>query len=120
MNEQTIIILPDKEEIINRLKKVEMGVYNYMTEQFYPLIAQEGGRKLIARDVVIMLTIKIHYFVQSCGYLPMMEGVLHMYVPQFIDALIDDKDVADQAKHLHQEAIDAANKGGYFINVNDN
>lgn len=105
-----VVTLPSAEEIMNRLKKVEMGANDYMAERFYPLIAQEAGRELVAQGVVMMLTLKIHDFMSS-GYPPIMTGILHMYVPQLIDALVDDKDVAEEAKRFHQKVMDATRKG---------
>jgi len=60
-----VVILPSAEEIVKRLS----SVYNdaYMKERFYPLIAQETGRELVASGVVMMFTLKIHDFVNS-GY----------------------------------------------------
>jgi hypothetical protein len=104
-----VVILPNAEEIMNRLKKVNMGANDYMMERFYPLIAQEAGRELVAQGVVMMLTLKIYDFMQS-GYPPSMEGILHMYVPQLIDALVDDKEVAQEAKSFHKEAMNATRK----------
>ena len=112
MNEKAsrqIITLPSAEEIMRRLKKVEkMGARDYMAERFYPLIAQEAGLELVAQGVVMMLTLKIDDFISSGGYSPFMTGILHRYVPRLIDALVDDKDVAKEAKRFHQEAMDAA------------
>lgn len=105
-----VVTLPSAEEIMSRLSKVEMGANDYMAERFYPLIAHEAGRELVAQGVVMMLTLKIHDFMSS-GYPPVMTGILHMYVPQLIDALVDDKDVAEEAKRFHQEAMDATRKG---------
>lgn len=111
MSEQDkVVTLPSAEEIMSRLNKVEMGASDYMAKRFYPLIAQEAGRELVAQGVVMMLTLKIHDFVSS-GYPPVMSGILHMYVPQLIDALVDDKDVAEEAKRFHQEAMEATRKG---------
>lgn len=104
MPEKTIK-LPSSEEIMKRLE----SVYNeaYMVERFYPLIAQEAGRQLNAQGVVMMFTLKIHDFVAS-GYPPVMSNVLHGWVPLWVDALVDDKVVAEAAKRFHQEAINAA------------
>jgi len=104
-----VVTLPDEQEIMERLKKMEMGANDYMAERFYPLIAQEAGRELVAQGVVLMLTLKIHDFLSS-GYPSVMTGLLHMYVPQLIDALVDDKDVAEEAKRFHQEAMNATRK----------
>jgi len=103
-----VITLPDAKEIMNRLTKAYDDAY--MAERFYPLIAQEAGHELVAKGIVMMLTLKIHDFVAS-GYPPVMTGILHMYVPQFIDALVDDKDVAEESKRFHKEAMDSTRKG---------
>lgn len=102
--------MPTTEELMRRLSQVDMGANDYMREQFYPLIASEGGCELVAAGLVTMLTLKINDFVRS-GYPPAMEEILHMYVPQIIDAIVDDPEVAKEAKRLHQETMDATRKG---------
>ena len=104
-----VFTLPDVQEIMKRLQSLDMGANEYMAERFYPLIAQEAGRELVAQGIVMMLTLKIYDFTAS-GYPPVMSNILHMYVPQFIDALVDDKEVAEEAKRFHQEAMDATRK----------
>lgn len=61
----------------------------------------------MAQGVVMMFSLKIHDFVKS-GYPESMTGILHMWVPAWIDALIDDKEVAEEAKQFHQEAVEAS------------
>jgi len=100
------ITLPGAQEIMDRLRKLDMGANDYMAEKFYPLIAAEAEHELLAQGVVMMLAIKIHEFVDS-GYPAFMETILHMYVPQIIDVLVDDQEVAEEAKRFHQAAIDA-------------
>lgn len=103
-----VVTLPGAQEIIERLKKVSDDPY--MAEKFYPMIAEEARRELVAQGIVMMLTLKIYDFVAS-GYPEVMANLLHMYVPRYIDALVDDKEVAEAAKRFHQEAIDATRKG---------
>jgi hypothetical protein len=99
-----VVTLPSSKEIMERLQKVDMGANDYMSERFYPLIAREGGHELVAQGVVMMLTLKIYDFMKDGGYPPMMESILHLHVPRLIDALIDDKEVATEAKKFHKEA----------------
>ena len=99
-----VVTLPSAEEIISRLRKVNDD--DYMTERFYSKIAQEAGRELVAPGIVLMFTLKIHDFVES-GYPEVMASLLHMYVPHYIDALVDDPEVAEAAKAFHQEAVSA-------------
>ncbi len=103
------VVLPSAQEIMQRLAKVDMGANAYMAERFYPSIAKEGGRQLVASGIVLMLSLKVHDFVAS-GYPPMMEGIMQMYVPKFIDVLVDDMEVAEEARRFHQEAMDAVGK----------
>lgn len=107
---EKVVTLPNAQEIVKRLQSLDVGANDYMAERFYPLIAQEAGRELVAQGIVMMLTLKIYDFTAS-GYPPVMSNILHMYVPQFIDALVDDKEVAEAAKAFHQQAMDATRKG---------
>lgn len=101
MSEDQTIILPSSEEIVERLKQVLDD--EYMAQKFYPLIAQYGGEQKVAMGVVMMLVLAIEDFMQS-GYPAAMRGILYMDVPRFIDALIDDKEVAEEAK-MHWQNI---------------
>ena len=96
-----VVVMPSSEEILKRLR----SVYNddYMAERFYPLIAQSAGRQLVGEGVVMMLTLAIADFVRQ-GYPPQMEAILMMYAPMYIDALVDDKEVAKTAKRFLKEA----------------
>ncbi|MEE8131837.1 MAG: hypothetical protein V3T98_02225 [Candidatus Paceibacterota bacterium] len=98
------IKLPSAEEIIKRLKNVYDN--DHVAERFYPMIAKEAKKQLVAEGVTMMFTLKIHDFVASGYRYPgVIEDILHMYVPSFIDAIIDDKEVAEAAKVFHQEAL---------------
>lgn len=99
--------LPTAAEIVERLKKANDDAY--LVETFYPTIAKEAGRELIAEGIVMMFTLKIYDYQQS-GYRPVIGSILQMQVPRFIDALVDDKEVAEAAKAFHQEAVDATHK----------
>jgi hypothetical protein len=105
--QEPFIVLPEAEEIMRRLKTVNDDAY--MASTFYPLIAQAAGHELIAEGVVMMLTFKIHDYV-SAGYPPLIGNLLHAVVPRYIDALVDNKEIAEKAKRFHQEAIDEVKK----------
>ncbi|MFH1896517.1 MAG: hypothetical protein ABH814_03570 [bacterium] len=53
----------------------------------------------------MMFALAIHDYTQ--GMSPMMAGLVFMYVPAFIDALIDDEGVAGAAKEMAEEALNA-------------
>lgn len=106
--ERKTVVLPSADEMLKRIKAIHDD--DYMIERFYkPHLLPKAGRELVAEGVVLMLTLAIHDFASS-GYPAMIVGILHGYVPLWIDALVDDKDVAEAAKALHQEAIDATKK----------
>lgn len=88
------VVLPKQEEILERLRQVDND--DCLVERFYPLIAEEAGCELVAEGVAMMLTLKVHDFAES--YPPPMGAFLSLYVPRFIDALVDDKEVAEDAK----------------------
>ena len=99
-----VVTLPKAGEIIDRLKTVDDDAY--MAEKFYTMVANEAGRELVAQGVVLMFTLKIHDFVASGDYPPVIGTLLHLNVARYIDALVDDKEVAEEAKRFHQEAMD--------------
>ena len=103
-----VVTLPNAAEIMERLN----GVYDdaYVAERFYSLIAHEAGHELVSHGIVMMFALKIHDFVQL-GYPPFVADLLHMYVPWFIDALVDDSEVAQAAKQIHQDVIDESRTG---------
>jgi hypothetical protein len=108
MSESKAIKLPSASEIMERLSRVDNDPF--MTNRFYSSIASEAGRKLVARELVKMLTQKIQDFassVSSGSYSLVLVYLLLMKVPSYIDALVDDQEVADEAKRFHQEVMDA-------------
>jgi len=103
-----VITLPNANEMMKRLRSVcdDGG----MDERFYKAhLLPNAGRELVAEGIVLMLTLSIYDFISS-GYPRIMESILHGYVPMWIDALVDDKEVAGAAKAFHQEAIDGTKK----------
>lgn len=103
MFESDTIILPDKEEILSRLNNIAPDPY--LDERFYPLIAQSAGLELVAEGIVMMFGLKIYDFMHSGGqYPPIIEFTLSQLVPRFIDALIDNKTVAERAKAIWETA----------------
>jgi|GEM_PF-2271875 len=98
------VTLPSEEEIMARLQELDLGENDYMAEEFYPTIGKEAGRELNAWDIVEMFAEKIHNFVSSRRS-PMIIGILHTHVPQFIDALVDDEEIARLAKNIHKELM---------------
>ena len=99
------VSLPAANEISKRLDRLEFNVEEYIwkIKELYGLICKEGGNELSPRGIVTMLTINISKFMEQQSYPPAMENILHSYVPQIIDVLIDDKKFATKAISFHKE-----------------
>jgi len=111
--DKTINLPSDPQEIIRRLSSVNDE--ETLVSRFYPLIANDAGRQLVAEGLVIMFQLASYDFCQ--GHPPMISTLIQMQIPQWIDALIDDKEVVEAAKQFMEEieakmAADAAGKKG--------
>ena len=90
-----VIKLPgDPQEITRRLTAVcnESSV----VRKLYPQIASMAGQELNYQGVILTLVLAWSDFSEQ--YPPPLGAVLWLYVPDWIDALIDDKEVAQAAK----------------------
>ncbi|MEK7159761.1 MAG: hypothetical protein AAB766_04655 [Patescibacteria group bacterium] len=92
--------LPDRETMLERLLKVNDDVY--YREGFYPLLLKHAGERKVAPGVVLLLTLAIHDFTE--GMPRVMVSLLHAQMPEFIDALIIDPKLAQDAKDFYSEA----------------
>ena len=100
------ITLPNREEMLQRLLKVNNE--GHLTEKFYPILLRDAGQQRVGAGVVMMLALAIHDYTE--GMPPIMANAMYMKAPEFIDALIDDKEVAKNAKDFLQEVISASQK----------
>lgn len=107
MANKTITLLPS-DQIMERLKQVDDT--DYMVERFYPHLAAEGGRELVPMGIVMALNLAIYDFT-SQGYPPIINALLSMNVPRYIECLTDDQEAIDEAKKVWQEIIEKM-KGG--------
>ena len=100
MSEKTIV-LPTREDMLRRLIAVRDN--SHYQERFYPILLKAAGQRRVAQGVVMMFTLAIHDYTQ--GLPPMMANLVYMDVPEFIDALVDDKEVAEEAKTFLEQAL---------------
>src|SRR3989344_5470785 len=98
---EKIITLPNREEMLQRLLKVNDD--SHAQEKFYPILLAEAGRELVAQGVVMMLALAIHDYTE--GLPPVMVSLMYMHAPRFIDALVDDVETAKEAKDFLQAAL---------------
>jgi len=102
MNDK-VITLPNHEEMLQRLLKVDGNPH--LQERFYPILLKSAGQERVAQSVVLMLALAIHDYVK--GMPSVMTDLMYMQAPQFIDALVDNPEVAEQTKTFLQEALSA-------------
>jgi len=95
--------LPDRQEILDRLSTVDDDPF--FTENFYPIIAKYEKRELDATGILIMFVMNIHEFCKD--YPSISNDILYNMLPNFADALIDDKKVKKEVKRKYREAIEA-------------
>ena len=104
MGENTVK-LPNREDMLRRLLLVNESV-----PFFYPKLLDSAGREKDAHDVVMMFALAVGAFI--LGYIPrssiplIIQKLLFIRIPRFIDALIDDEQFASDAKEHLQKIID--------------
>lgn len=100
---ETTVVLPSKEEMLERLLKVsgECHLQNHL----YPKLLQEAGQEKLPMGVVMMLELAIHDYTE--GMPPMVNILLNQQMPDFIDALIPDEEAAKEAKDFFAAAMAA-------------
>lgn len=101
---KTTVLPKDAAEIVRRLTAV-CDEHN-VVEKIYPTIAQHAGAELLPQGITVMFTLAAYDFGQE--YPPPMGTIIMKYVPRWIDALIDDKEVAEEAKKFLKQAEDDA------------
>ena len=91
--------LPEAKEIVRRLSTV---YDDELAQALYAYIADRAGRPLFALGIVTMFAQGIDTV--SAGYAPVMKNIMQGFIPNWIDALVDDKEVAKEAKDYYEKA----------------
>lgn len=102
--EKKVIQLPNREEMLRRLLKV--CDESHFQEKFYPILLERAGQTIVAQGIVIWFTLAIHDY--SEGMPKIISNLVYAFVPRFIETLIDDLEVAEEAKSIFNEAIKAS------------
>jgi hypothetical protein len=87
------IMLPSKEGLLERLLQVDEDMHFQM--HLYPKILESAGQQKTAMSVVFLLRIAIY---DCAGGVPLIEASMLVRMHEFIDALVIDKSVAEEAK----------------------
>lgn len=104
MNDK-VITLPNREEMLKRLLEVKCS--SFTQQKFYPILLESAGEKKDAVEVVSMLALAIDDYTE--GLPPMISYLMYRQANHFIDALINDAEVAQQARDFLQGALQASN-----------
>lgn len=97
---ETIITLPKKEEMLERLLKVNKS--KSMREDFYPFLLDHAEERRTVSGMVVWIMAAIDDYTQEME--PIVKTYVYKQMPEFIDALVDDKEEAQDLKSLIQEA----------------
>lgn len=95
------VTLPKKDEMLRRLLLVNNN--SHLQQKFYPLLLEQAGVEKVALGVVMLLQLAI--FDYTKGLPAVIGGTLNMQMPNFIDALCPDEEVAEEARTLLEEAM---------------
>lgn len=95
-----IIILPNKEEMFERLLKVNDTDYNQ--RKFYPSLLENAGKEKSVQDIVTMFMSIIY---KRIPYMKITLTLVYRQADDFVDALVDDAEMAQQTKDLLQETL---------------
>jgi hypothetical protein len=96
-----VIILPNQEEMFERLMAVDDNPHT--VREFYPKLLKYAGQRKVAAGIVMMAELAL--FDYTKGMPDFMFSVMNMRMPEYIDALTDNKEVATEAKKILKEAL---------------
>ncbi len=102
--DKNLITLPSREEMLRRL----IGVIDepHLRERFFPLLLKSAGEERVPEGIILMLSLAIHDYTE--GMPPVMTKLMYMRLPEFIDALVKDEQVAAQTKALYKKTMGQA------------
>jgi hypothetical protein len=104
--------LPQRKEIRERLNQLDDN--SEFNSDFYPLLEKHAAKDYCPIDVVIHIQLAIFGHMQGVPEEKKRRvgALLHCSVPSFIDALVLDKNVANQVKALWKDINEQAAKAG--------
>ena len=91
--------LPNADEMLRRLRGVDQ--WPALMNNFYPALLEAAGATLNSHGVVMLLLNGTAVMDQKVD--PRVSTPLYGMIPNFIDALVDDKAIASEAKNYWEE-----------------
>ncbi|MFZ2500804.1 MAG: hypothetical protein WAW90_02330 [Minisyncoccia bacterium] len=74
-----------------------------IVKYFYPKLLAMAGEQMTAEAVILLLDLAIAVYARSSETSATMEAALHKKMPEFIDALVDNPELAEEVKGLFKE-----------------
>ena len=107
------ITLPSAQEIEARLTKVYDGKGTAIGGMYLQLAQKNAGRELTAPGIVYMFTLAVQDHVGGG------EVATHVrsFIPAWIDTLVENEAVAEEAKNIHAAIVAKAQEAGQHIEV---
>jgi len=99
------VTLPSYEEIMARLRELEIGAPEHLEKNFFPLLAEKGGQSLEAREISTILKDKIKEFKpieNNPALTDLLLSRVRRHVPEIIEALVLDKQIAIEVTRYYQ------------------
>ena len=91
---KTKVTFPEKKEMLERLRRLVGGTATY--EALFHQLTHYAGVQGTARGVITVLC--LNFEGHSMGFDPVNKNILYSEAHLFIDALVDDHDIAIQVK----------------------
>jgi hypothetical protein len=93
---EKLVTLPERDEMLARLKKINQSPS--ALEHFYPRLLANAGAELTGAGIAVMLKQALAGYILGGSWV--LVYILCAQAPQFIDALVNDLEVARDAKNL--------------------
>ena len=96
-----VVILPQAQEMLRCLQGVDANPC--YIERFYPIILKRSGETRNAHEIVMILQLAIYEFTK--GMTDAVRSGMYSQVPDIIDSLVVDREVAGEAKDFYRQLV---------------
>jgi hypothetical protein len=98
MDELKAVVLPTSQAIMQRLTAL---FDDELARRIYAKVAKRGGQEIYGSGLVLAFTLALE---DECkGYPPVMRNLVWLWIPKWVEALIDDPEALAQAKAFWEE-----------------
>lgn len=105
---ELVIQLPEAKEVERRLATVDLGINEFLQTLFSGISIFEKA-ELTSKQLILLLSYQIYKFYRESGLEPQSVGLHLLFIPDYIDALVDNKDFSKKTIDLYSEVLDERN-----------